>query len=728
MAPRSATTFVPLLTVLAALALTLLIGLCLQQVLTLTPLNAAITRQHERIEHAQHLAALLDQAIAGRRAFLLTGTARYAEISRAAVADFTLRTASNRRLYTAAAPDELDAFTQASAARLAYSDQVLAAFAREGHAAGIARLNAPQAETVAAASAAAYTALANRLFRELQTLATREQEQTRRLILLIGLTGILIMLLILPYGLYLLRTISRLHTAEQTMRAGNAFNESLLRTIPLPMSIVDRDGHILYQNEPMLRLRGEDLQARTCWQIMTGSDRPCADCPLHHGPCPDETRTITITLPVNGHTYIVSHTWMHYRGTPAVLEIFNDITEQIRSADQLREYAQQLEWNNVRLETAVAEAQAASRAKSSFLATMSHELRTPMNSIIGFANVLLKHPPASLNSDERLFLERILANGRHLLATINDILDISKIENGRAQVAGALVDLLPLIREVAGQADALRADGQVRLVMALPSAPALLYTDSQRFRQVLFNLVGNAMKFTERGAITVRLDSDAATGVPYRLTVSDTGIGIPAEHLGRLFEPFFQVDTGPTRKFGGTGLGLAIVRALARQLGWSVSVASAVGQGTRFTLELHPYLPLPAVALPAESAPPAVMPELLHHRLLLVGDRPDGGTGFEPAPELLAAQLLTADNPAIFSDLLAVSRPTAIILLPPYTGLTGAAAVAAVRRNPLAAALPLVVLAPVPDTGAGDCHWLAPPFSREQFLAALDAATAGRPA
>jgi len=234
------------------------------------------------------------------------------------------------------------------------------------------------------------------------------------------------------------------------------------------------------------------------------------------------------------------------------------------------------------------DAEAASETKSHFLASMSHELRTPLNSIIGFSNLLLRGPAAALGERDRGFLERIQVNGRHLLGLINEILDLSKIESGRMELHLEPVALAPLIEETVGQLEA-QVDGRpVRLRWEVAGAadPTPFDTDPTRLRQVIINLVANALKFTESGEVCVRLETEPDSGRPLRIRVRDTGIGIPEDRLDAIFGAFEQADPGTSRRFGGTGLGLAISRSLSSLLGLSLTVTSEVGRGSEFTVDL----------------------------------------------------------------------------------------------------------------------------------------------
>jgi signal transduction histidine kinase len=236
-----------------------------------------------------------------------------------------------------------------------------------------------------------------------------------------------------------------------------------------------------------------------------------------------------------------------------------------------------------------------SRAKSDFLTHVSHELRTPLNSVIGFSNVLLRRSDAASGAQDLVYLERIRDNGTHLLNLIDDLLDLSRIEAGKQRLELGPVSLDRLIAETTSQMEGRLVGKAAVLRVQVPPGVAPLLTDERKLKQVLINLIGNAVKFTDSGSVTVRVEVDPETAEAVRIDVADTGIGIPASRLTDIFEPFEQADASIARRHEGTGLGLAIARSFCDLMAYRLSVESTVGVGSTFSIH---------IAQPATSPPP----------------------------------------------------------------------------------------------------------------------------
>src|SRR5262249_54813608 len=267
--------------------------------------------------------------------------------------------------------------------------------------------------------------------------------------------------------------------------------------------------------------------------------------------------------------------------------------ENVRLFDEIQEKSRQLE--------------IASQHKSQFLASMSHELRTPLNAIIGVTEMLREDAEAAKQDLEPL--DRVLGAGRHLLALINDILDLSKIEAGRMELPLESFAIAPVLADVAKTIEPMAAKNSNRIVIECPTDLGKIHADQIRIRQTLLNLARKANKFTENGIVTITAQPQRKQDHDWiSVAVTDTGIGMTEEQIGRLFQEFSQADSSTTRKYGGTGLGLAISRHFCRLMGGDITVTSTPGAGSTFTVHLPRVVQSPGVDLTKGRAEVALQP------------------------------------------------------------------------------------------------------------------------
>ncbi len=400
-----------------------------------------------------------------------------------------------------------------------------------------------------------------------------------------------------------------------------------------------------------------------------------------------------------------------------VMTTFEDVTE--------------LESNRVELSKAKEAAEQANREKSDFLARMSHEIRTPMNAMLGYADVLRRGMDKTL-SERQMYVDTIHTSGEHLLALINDILDLSKIESGKMDLELQSCSPHRLLSQVVTVLKGKAEEKQIALEYSWDGpAPETIITDQVRFRQCLMNLVGNAIKFTDQGGVRIvaRLLRDTAES-QLAVDIIDTGVGIPAQAMEKVFEPFAQADTSVTRRFGGTGLGLAICRQLTATLGGTVTATSEPGKGSTFTMtvatgSLDGVAIHEVASLPEET--PAVAPievALPPCRVLVVDDNDVNRQLAKLILTRAGAEVEMATNGQVAIDCVARSKFDIVLMDMQMPVLDGYAATRKLREMGLT--LPIVALTAHAMQGdeakclaAGCSGFLTKPLQLDKVLATI---------
>jgi signal transduction histidine kinase/DNA-binding response OmpR family regulator len=374
-----------------------------------------------------------------------------------------------------------------------------------------------------------------------------------------------------------------------------------------------------------------------------------------------------------------------------------------RVAEQTRRLAEQnelLEEQRSRIARTNLELKRASALKDRFLASVSHELRTPMTVILGFTGALLKGGQGNLNAQQRESLGRVQRNARLLLGLINDVLDISKIESGKVEIQRQPVGLPALARQIeADYGETARSKGLTLRAEAASGLESVM-SDPARVLQIVSNLVGNALKFTERGSITVRFEPREDDC--WAIIVSDTGIGIPEDEQAAIFDEFRQGEAVEHRGRGGTGLGLAIVQKLAGVLGGTVSVESDRGKGSRFTVVLPRELPRDTPALAPVSEPVAWPAPARRRRSVLIVDDDEGVRrllAYELQP--LGVDVLEAADGRTAIEIATAETPDAILLDVLMPGLDGWATLRSLKERPETRNIPVVILSVVENRAFG---------------------------
>jgi PAS domain S-box-containing protein len=377
--------------------------------------------------------------------------------------------------------------------------------------------------------------------------------------------------------------------AEKALRESEQKMNAMLESIGDHMSMMDRDLNILWANRTARKIFGDYIIGKKCYETYHGRKKPCEPYPcltlkaFQDGNIHEHETQVKDKHGKMIHFHCTANVALRDKqGNPmAVLEISRDITEQKQAEEALKK--------------AKEDAETANWAKGEFLATVSHELRTPLNGVMGMLQLV---QGTALDDEQKEYVEAALSSGKGLLAVISDILDISRIEAGKFGIVEEGFDLSELLRTMTENFRLQAKEKNLHLHCDIDeNAPDSLVGDCSRIRQILFNLVGNSLKFTEQGE--VRIEASILTPKTgekdFRLlfAISDTGIGIPEDMLEYIFEPFTQADGSRTRKYQGVGLGLGIVKRLITLMGGTIAVESKEGVGTTIRFTVKVKLPEP---------------------------------------------------------------------------------------------------------------------------------------
>jgi len=515
---------------------------------------------------------------------------------------------------------------------------------------------------------------------------------------------------------------------EQAIAEQKQLLENTLESLTHPFYVVDAEDYSIQMANSAAKKLGMTGDS-TCHALSHHRDTPC-DSEEHQCPLVEVKKTKK--------PFTVEHIHSDAEGDPRFVEVHGyPIFDDDSNVVQMIEYSIDItdrKLMELEVEEAKDAAEAANRAKSTFLANMSHELRTPMNAIIGYSEMLAEDAEDDGHDEIIPDLEKINAAGRHLLALINDILDLSKIEAGRMDLFLETFDLHQMLDEAVATVTPLITKNDNRLATDIADNIGNVRVDLTKLRQALFNLMSNAAKFTKEGIITLSAAKELRDGAEWiTLSVSDTGIGIREENLEAVFEEFSQADDSTTRDYGGTGLGLPISRRFCQMMGGDITVTSKIGKGTTFTIELPTQVDVPEGATAADRPEQPEAKEVVPgvRPILVVDDDPDSRELVQRTLESEGFSVVTAASGEEGLKLARELKPSLITLDVLMPSMDGWSVLQEVKADPELEHIPVMMISIAGDKdlgytlGAVEC--LTKPVDRDKLrqLASQYAGPAG---